>query len=150
MQTLAAMMLVSVTAQGAEHPGLPRVVDGDTLVIGTTKIRLEGIDAPETDQICLDARGVRWTCGIDARDSLVAHIAGRDITCTSSGIDAYNRMLSTCRVMGEDLNGWMVQEIGRSPCEVLFYVCSLRGGCSNEQAWPLAGGIYCALGLASP
>jgi endonuclease YncB( thermonuclease family) len=31
------------------------VIDGDTVVISGTHIRLEGIDAPETDQICTDA-----------------------------------------------------------------------------------------------
>jgi endonuclease YncB( thermonuclease family) len=36
-----------------------RVVDGDTLVIGEQHIRLDGIDAPETDEVCLDAGGKR-------------------------------------------------------------------------------------------
>src|SRR5262245_32310815 len=27
------------------------------------------IDAPETDQLCLDRDGRRWNCGIEARDS---------------------------------------------------------------------------------
>src|SRR5262245_19405869 len=106
----ATIVLVSVTAQAGDLAGIPRIVDGDTMVIGTTEIRLEGIDVPETDQVCLDATGVRWTCGIEARDRLVAHIAGREIVCTSSGTDSYKRMLGTCRVMGEDLNRWMVRE----------------------------------------
>jgi endonuclease YncB( thermonuclease family) len=108
--TLAAVMLMGVAAQAADITGVPRVVDGDTLAIGTTNVRLEAIDAPETDQICLDALGVRWTCGIEARDRLAAHIAGREISCTSNGIDAYKRTLGTCRLAGENLNGWMVQE----------------------------------------
>jgi endonuclease YncB( thermonuclease family) len=44
--------------------GIQRIVDGDTLIINHTHIRLEGIDAPETDQVCLDAKGARWTCGL--------------------------------------------------------------------------------------
>ena len=40
------------SARAAELAGAPRVVDGDTLVIGAERIRLEGIDAPETDQAC--------------------------------------------------------------------------------------------------
>jgi endonuclease YncB( thermonuclease family) len=108
--TLTAMVLMAVPGQAADLMGVPTVVDGDTLVIGTTRVRLEGIDAPETDQICLDSTGFRWTCGIDVRDRLVAHIAGRKVACTTSGIDAYKRTLATCRIMDEDLNGWMVQE----------------------------------------
>jgi hypothetical protein len=40
-------------AQAADLSGVPRIVDGATLTIGATKVRLQGIDAPETDQICL-------------------------------------------------------------------------------------------------
>jgi endonuclease YncB( thermonuclease family) len=97
-------------AQATDLSGVPRIVDGDTLAIGSTKVRLEGIDAPETDQVCLNANGAHWTCGIDARDQLVEHIAGRDIECTSHGTDAYRRTLAICYLAGEDLNAWMVQE----------------------------------------
>ena len=97
-------------AQAADLTGVPRIVDGDTLAIGATKVRLEGIDAPETDQVCLNSKGSRSTCGIEARDRLIAHVAGREISCTSNGFDVYNRTLGTCRLLGEDLNGWMVQE----------------------------------------
>src|SRR5450759_4449928 len=97
-------------AQAADLSGVPRVVDGDTLAIGATKVRLEGIDAPETDQVCLNANGVHWACGIDARDQLVAHIAGREINCNSHGTDAYRRTLTVCYLAGEDLNGWLVQQ----------------------------------------
>jgi endonuclease YncB( thermonuclease family) len=110
IRLLVALMLMSGTARAADLAGIPGIVDGDTLTIGTTKIRLEGIDAPETDQFCLNATGVRWTCGIEARDQLVVHVAGREISCSSSGIDVYKRTLATCKLAGEDLNGWMVKE----------------------------------------
>jgi endonuclease YncB( thermonuclease family) len=113
VRTLALALsscLACPLAQGADLSGVPRVVDGDTLAIGTTKVRLQGIDAPETDQVCLNANGIRWTCGIDARDQLAAHIAGRVISCSSRGIDAYKRTLAICSLAGEDLNAWMVQQ----------------------------------------
>jgi hypothetical protein len=97
-------------AQAADLSGVPRIVDGDTLAIGATKVRLQGIDAPETDQVCLNANGAHWTCGIDARDQLAAHIAGQEIICSSNGVDAYRRTLATCYLANEDLNGWLVQE----------------------------------------
>ena len=58
----------------------------------------------------LNANGVRWTCGIDARDQLAAHIANRAISCPSNGTDAYKRTLAVCSLAGEDLNAWMVQQ----------------------------------------
>src|SRR5450759_3304181 len=102
--------LPSALAQAADLSGVPRVVDGDTLAIGATKVRLEGIDAPETDQVCLNANGDHRACGIDARDQLVAHIAAREIKCISHGTDAYRRTLAICYLADEDLNGWMVQQ----------------------------------------
>jgi endonuclease YncB( thermonuclease family) len=90
--------------------GVPRIVDGDTLVIGTTKIRLASIDAPESDQVCLDANRKQWTCGVEARDRLAAHIGNSPIVCVPTGADAYNRTLAICTIGGESLNAWMVQQ----------------------------------------
>jgi endonuclease YncB( thermonuclease family) len=90
--------------------GVPHIVDGDTVAIGDTKIRLEGIDAPETDQVCLDDHAAKWTCGIAARDRLAEHVAGRSIDCMPNGSDAYHRTLAVCSVQGEDLNAWMVSQ----------------------------------------
>ena len=106
---LSALNAFSVQAADVIS-GIPRITDGDTIVIGTTTIRLQSIDAPETDQVCLDAKGDRWTCGIEARDRLAAHIAGRSLDCTPSGLETYRRTLAVCRLTGEDLNAWMVRE----------------------------------------
>src|SRR5262249_45477926 len=102
--------LICSLAKAESLSGVSRVVDGDTLVIGETKVRIEGIDAPETDQICLNASGVRWNCGIEARDRLAAHIGGQKVICAPNGIDAYGRTLATCRLNGENLSAWLVRE----------------------------------------
>jgi endonuclease YncB( thermonuclease family) len=64
---------ISLAAEGVS--GVPRIVDGDTVEIGQAKIRLSGIDAPETDQICLDAKAQTWACGIAARDELIRFLS---------------------------------------------------------------------------
>jgi endonuclease YncB( thermonuclease family) len=102
--------LVCSLAQAAEFSGVPGVVDGDTLTIGATKVRLEGIDAPETDQVCLNAKGSHWACGIDARDQLASYIGGRVINCVPNGNDRYRRVLGTCSLGAENLNQWMVEQ----------------------------------------
>ncbi len=48
---VATAALMGSPAFAAEITGIPRIVDGDTVEIGHVKIRLSGIDAPETDQI---------------------------------------------------------------------------------------------------
>jgi endonuclease YncB( thermonuclease family) len=90
--------------------GVARVIDGDTIAIGSQHIRLTGIDAPETDQVCLDSTANRWACGIAARDQLSKHLAGRTISCDGHGQDRYGRLLAVCSTDNHDLNGWMVRE----------------------------------------
>jgi endonuclease YncB( thermonuclease family) len=90
--------------------GAARVVDGDTVVIEGQKIRLNGIDAPETDQLCLTSAGKPWTCGLEARDRLAALTSGKDWSCQTTGMDKYDRWLADCEVSGKDVNGWMVEQ----------------------------------------
>src|SRR5690242_19546586 len=52
----------SETGQPAIIGGTGRVVDGDTLDVGTTRVRLEGIDAPEIAQTCQNVAGASWNC----------------------------------------------------------------------------------------
>ena len=48
---------------GDDLQGVASVIDGDTIEIHGTRIRLNGIDAPESGQLCQDARGTAWRCG---------------------------------------------------------------------------------------
>jgi endonuclease YncB( thermonuclease family) len=90
--------------------GIARITDADTIVIGTETIRLQGVDAPETDQICLDSRGALWNCGIDARDRLVRYIGSRETSCVTNGKDVFGRRLATCSTNEGDLSAWLVRE----------------------------------------
>jgi endonuclease YncB( thermonuclease family) len=87
------------------------VIDGDTVDIGRSFIRLQGIDAPDIDQTCTDAGDKKWPCGRAAARVLLDHIAGRPLTCDSSGLDGYRRVLAVCALPdGSDVNAWMVQQ----------------------------------------
>jgi endonuclease YncB( thermonuclease family) len=87
------------------------VIDGDTVIIGRTHIRLLGIDAPESAQACTDANGNRWSCGHVATHELIQHIAGRPLRCESSGFDRYRRVLAVCALPdGSDVNAWLVRQ----------------------------------------
>ncbi len=87
------------------------VVDGDTLSISGTRIRLIDIDAPELDQTCIDTRGQDWLCGRQASAQLRSHVRGRDLNCQPKSKDQYGRVLATCTLPdGSDINAWMVQQ----------------------------------------
>jgi endonuclease YncB( thermonuclease family) len=94
-----------------EIVGRARVIDGDTIEIAGTRIRLEGIDAPESDQTCTDTGNRAWRCGRAATRVLVELIAGRPLKCETSGFDRYRRVLAACALPDvSDVNAWMVQQ----------------------------------------
>jgi endonuclease YncB( thermonuclease family) len=60
---------------------VPKIREADQIQISNTRIRLGGIDAPSTDQLCLNTKGERWTCGVAARDELIKRFGGKSWTC---------------------------------------------------------------------
>lgn len=89
--------------------GRASVVDGDTLDIHGTRVRMFGIDAPESAQTCERADGSPYRCGKDAANALDARIADRPVRCVARDTDRYGRTVAVCSVGGEDLNAWMVR-----------------------------------------
>ena len=89
--------------------GPTSVIDGDTLDIHGTRIRLFGIDAPESGQSCV-TDGKRWRCGQQASLALADKIGRRTVSCEQRDIDRYKRIVAVCRAGGEDLNAWMVSQ----------------------------------------
>jgi endonuclease YncB( thermonuclease family) len=90
--------------------GIPQVLDGDTIQIGTTRIRLYGIDAFEAEQMCVGAESSRYGCGGKATRALTELISGNFTVCVPKGIDAYGRQLAVCRVNTVDLSAAMARE----------------------------------------
>ena len=69
MLLLALLLTLLPAVALADVSGPARVIDGDTIAIGTEGIRLHGIDAPESGQSCL-RHGVAWQCGAEASQAL--------------------------------------------------------------------------------
>lgn len=90
--------------------GIPRVVDGDTLHMDGVRIRMHGIDAPESNQTCHDPDGREWRCGDGATQALRQQIGGGSVRCTVRDTDRYGRAVAVCfDAADRDLNAWMVE-----------------------------------------
>lgn len=95
-------------AQTARHlrvhktlKGYARIVDGDTIVIRRTQIRLFGIDAPE----------INHPFGQKAKWTLVALCKGHQVRAEILETDAYDRTVARCFLPdGQDLSAMMVQQ----------------------------------------
>jgi endonuclease YncB( thermonuclease family) len=104
-----AFLLLPALAEAADISGVPKIREGDQITIGASRIRLQGIDAPSVDQLCLDTKGERWTCGVAARDELIHHADNKTWTCHVSRIDRRGRSIARCEIDGEDIQQWMVK-----------------------------------------
>lgn len=112
--TVAVLLGAAVAAarldpiENRELVGVATVHDGDTLSIGSERIRLRGIDAPELGQTCRTG-DAHYGCGRQALVALQLLVADRDVRCSGWERDRYGRLLAVCNAGGVDLNREMVQ-----------------------------------------
>ena len=103
-------LLLPAMAEAADIVGAPKIREGDHIQIGNTRIRLGGIDAPAVDQLCLNTKGERWTCGAAARDELIKRADNKTWTCRTRQVaDRRGRIVARCEADGEDIQKWLVR-----------------------------------------
>ena len=105
---IIAVVLQSSTLGQQAIVGVARVIDGDTIEIHGTRIRLYGIDAPESSQECTRPDGTPWRCGQQAALSLSERIGHASLRCPPRDQDRYGRIVAVCFMDSEDLGRWMV------------------------------------------
>ena len=89
--------------------GQASIIDGDTIEIHGTRIRLWGVDAPEGTQLCRGEDSEQYRCGSQAANELYDFIAHRPVNCNPINLDQYGRTVATCSVGGVDIGKWLVQ-----------------------------------------
>jgi endonuclease YncB( thermonuclease family) len=103
------LLLLSGSALADDFAGRASVVDGDTLEIHGMRIRLWGVDAPESSQLCRGEDSLQYRCGAQAANDLDTFSARRPINCLPLNLDPYGRTVPTCSVGGTDLGEWLVR-----------------------------------------
>jgi endonuclease YncB( thermonuclease family) len=88
--------------------GRASVIDGDTLDLHGRRIRLWGIDAPESRQVC-QRKGSGWRCGQAAALALADRIGQRTVRCEPLDVDRWKRIVARCRQGQDDLGRWLVR-----------------------------------------
>ena len=89
--------------------GIAKVVDGDTIKINNNRIRLSGIDAPESKQKCLDKNYYEYFCGQISTIFLQKLIDGKEVRCQYSEQDIYQRYLGICVFEKININDEMIK-----------------------------------------
>jgi endonuclease YncB( thermonuclease family) len=106
---IVGIFSIFIVPAQADISGRATIIDGDTIEIRGERIRLDAIDAPESNQTC-EANGQPWRCGQQAALALADKIGAANVTCADRGTDRFDRTLAICYLAELDLNGWMVGE----------------------------------------
>lgn len=101
---------ITLEADTMTLDGKAKVVDGDTISVGGNRVRLHGIDAPESGQTCDNANGLSYKCGQVATDRLSALIGANEVRCEVKDKDRYGRLVAVCFSKQINLNEQLVFE----------------------------------------
>lgn len=110
LAVLALAALLAPRPAAADIYGLAEVNQGDSLTVGSRRVRLYGIDSPPVTMKC-SIEGEIWPCGRVSRDYLVEMVKGQRLRCIEEDRDRWGRMLATCFLpSGKDIAAEMVRE----------------------------------------
>ncbi|WP_018459715.1 thermonuclease family protein [Bradyrhizobium sp. WSM4349] len=109
---LAVSVLPALEVRADDIVGQASVIDGDTIEIHGQRIRLWGIDAPESTQLCRNDDSNLYQCGRTAATALAGLFWAikRPVTCSPVDRDQYGRTVATCSLgtPGPDIGHWLV------------------------------------------
>jgi endonuclease YncB( thermonuclease family) len=92
----------------AAEPFRVAVVDGDTLRLDETIVRLQGVAAPPRGRICRRLDGTTFDCGAAAAAALAGMVRGHKVICRISARDANGVPEAFCEANSVQLNRALV------------------------------------------
>ena len=103
-------------ARSGRITGPARVIDGDTLEIAGLRIRIQGIDAPEHDDICQRPDGSSWPCGKWSTRTARDRFGGQVLACEDLGERTWGRVVARCTKGDIDVAAAMVAQGAARAC----------------------------------
>ena len=106
-----AVVVTDASAQADIVRGIAAIADANTLIINGRRLRLAGIDAPESNQRCDLPSGIKWFCGRAAAQVLFLIAHKRETVCkTVEGRAADDgNAIAFCTVAANDVGGEMIR-----------------------------------------
>jgi endonuclease YncB( thermonuclease family) len=108
---------VTLTLSGPAISGVAEVIDGDTLRIGSVRLRIQGIDSPEADQLCRRPDGTRWQCGAWSTAVAREMFHGRRLVCEDLGERTHDRVVARCTDGTSSVSEAMLRAGAARACE---------------------------------
>ena len=107
---LILFIAIANLALASSLEGRVTVIDGDTLEMHGKRIRLHGIDAPESGQTCRSQSGKTYRCGQLAAEQMAKYTKRKTIRCNVLDTDRYGRLVAVCFADGQDINKRIVSD----------------------------------------
>lgn len=100
----------------------PEILDGDTFDCGATRVRLDGIDAPELEGHCRPGRESAPGDPYASTEHLRSLIGSATLQCRKTDTDVYERMVARCTAGETDLSCAQI-ESGHAIRRYGFIIC---------------------------
>lgn len=107
------LIFLEIPGQSQPVVGQVRIIDGDTIRIGSEKIRLMGFDTPELDARCAREKKL----ALKAQERLRSLIDNGELTIRRHGEDRWGRTLAYVRTDGQDVGSILISENLARPYE---------------------------------
>lgn len=107
-QNLACAGVAAPRGARESIEGIATVLDADTLEVADEAVRLIGLDAPESEQLC-HANDHDWPCGQIATAAVYELVGAAPVRCEVYGRDRWERALAVCHQGLVTLNAEIVR-----------------------------------------